>query len=489
MRRLGALLGRGRECARTAAHRPWLAVERTACNATFLLQRAAAPSTLPPKVPTWPSTQVLKTAMMGDTAAAWAGARRLGDSPSSLPPDSTDSAIRLLPTGQAVAGRAARARQRLGANWLIAAEGSSQLGACTLTPPAGGEGQWSWRRRRQQRSPRRSPAGSTAAAAAEVTAEEAAAPPSTTTGAPSHDAHMHAHDDPHDADPPKGAVAIVTTWDGIVNGLYHCSLLYWCQSAAALGSVLTAQVGVSAADLVMLITSSNTSRRSQDDMVMAVLKQECPALTRAARVPPRLQQTVASYMEERINRNGTEAKEHGLGRERFGAGNLYKWWFTSLSEYELILYADLDVELMPLQVQPKEVAARWLATWQAAVPPSGHPRLYGAADNWSPFNGGLWTLAHPSRELYELGLALLECTSWNATHGFNLMGRPRKLANAHPRVRQMLVPSTQLQVKDTRRKTRAYGENTWCVWLHRPRPSGAPLGCYWAVWASLPMHT
>jgi len=116
---------------------------------------------------------------------------------------------------------------------------------------------------------------------------------------------------------------------------------------------------------------------------------------------------------------------------------------------------------MPLQVQRQEVAARWLATWQAAVPPSGHPRLYGAADNWSPFNGGLWTLAHPSRALYELGLALLECTSWNATHGFNLMGRPRKLSNAYPRVRQMLVPSTQLHVKDTRRKTRAYGENTW----------------------------
>lgn len=46
---------------------------------------------------------------------------------------------------------------------------------------------------------------------------------------------------------------------------------------------------------------------------------------------------------------------------------------------------------------------------------------------WSPLNGGLWTLANPSSTLYQKALALLHSASWNRTHGFALMGTPQQL--------------------------------------------------------------
>lgn len=94
-----------------------------------------------------------------------------------------------------------------------------------------------------------------------------------------------------------------------------------------------------------------------------------------------------------------------------------------------------------------------------------------------PFNGGLWTLSNPSRELYEAGLALLNRGVWNVTHGFNLSGRPREHFARLPGLERM-------------RHTTMFRQNTWNVafgdcdqgflfhmfYLHEPRDGGGPIG-------------
>ena len=79
----------------------------------------------------------------------------------------------------------------------------------------------------------------------------------------------------------------------------------------------------------------------------------------------------------------------------------------------------------------------------------GRPRLLGISDYFVPLNGGLWTLGRPSRALYERGLAELERTTWNATHGFGLVGTPTELCARDPGLRKHMA------------KTRMLKHNTW----------------------------
>ena len=44
-----------------------------------------------------------------------------------------------------------------------------------------------------------------------------------------------------------------------------------------------------------------------------------------------------------------------------------KWWAASLTDYQLVLYADLDVELIPPEGPHTLVAARWRQTCDAVA--------------------------------------------------------------------------------------------------------------------------
>jgi hypothetical protein len=63
----------------------------------------------------------------------------------------------------------------------------------------------------------------------------------------------------------------------------------------------------------------------------------------------------------------------------------------------------------------------------------------------SPVNGGLWTIAWPTIEFYESGLALMRNASWNSSHGFNGIGRPRALYRDYPWVRARLANTRMLR--------------------------------------------
>jgi len=129
--------------------------------------------------------------------------------------------------------------------------------------------------------------------------------------------------------------------------------------------------------------------------------------------------------------------------------NMYKWLVFGLVQYQLIIYADLDVELLRPEQSPRVVGERWRSTFHVAAPPSRTPRVLSDKDMESPFNGGLWTLAWPSTALYERGLALMHRVQWNESDGFDHAGSPRELYSSRGELHWRLS------------ETRMLRSNTW----------------------------
>ena len=88
--------------------------------------------------------------------------------------------------------------------------------------------------------------------------------------------------------------------------------------------------------------------------------------------------------------------------------------------------------------QAHALLARWRAGMSRLAASDGGPRVLGTGDSVSPFNAGLWTIARPSRGLYEAGLQQMRVAAFNESHGFGLLGTPRALASARPELRKQL---------------------------------------------------
>ena len=120
---------------------------------------------------------------------------------------------------------------------------------------------------------------------------------------------------------------------------------------------------------------------------------------------------------------------------RLGQVNLWKWELLSLgASYEAVLYADLDVDLLPLDAaaDAQLIALEWAARLPAllsrtarATPPRHH---VGYADSTTPLNGGMFWVLPPNdgHRLYTEGLAVLRAP-WNFSHGWNRSGTPATL--------------------------------------------------------------
>lgn len=285
-------------------------------------------------------------------------------------------------------------------------------------------------------------------------------------------------------------LAIATVWDGVPD--YGCAVMHFCQHAQRLADTIVGGVSSSSADLLMMLTgdhvyqtSSKTCRCRKSGKRFcpecpasaqvgstafdprSVLASDCPQM-KVHTLDPALRSAVRQYASSPL----------GGCRAKWQTSVLYKWWVTSLVEYSLVILADLDVQLLRPEQPAAAVAARWRRTWDEAVPPDGRSRVYSEGDHWSPFNGGLWTLGRPSRELYEDGLALLRFGRWNTTHGFAHAGTPLDHFARLPGLRERM------------RHTTMYRKNTWDVafgdcdqgflfhmfYLHTPRRGGLPIG-------------
>ena len=106
--------------------------------------------------------------------------------------------------------------------------------------------------------------------------------------------------------------------------------------------------------------------------------------------------------------------------------SLTKWAVFGLTQYDAVVFADADLELLPLAEHGTAWAA---AAWRHALQGllrAPHARLLSDPDARSPLNAGL-LLVRPSAHLYEEGLATLRRCSYNRSHGWDLVGAPGSL--------------------------------------------------------------
>lgn len=105
----------------------------------------------------------------------------------------------------------------------------------------------------------------------------------------------------------------------------------------------------------------------------------------------------------------------------FQAVNLFKWGLFALTQYDVIVFADIDLELLPFSEVDLTVAA---SAWRLALQRFFHQRellVVAEPDPYSPFNGGLM-LMRPSPEVYQEGIEVLRACRFNRTHGWELSG-------------------------------------------------------------------
>jgi hypothetical protein len=114
---------------------------------------------------------------------------------------------------------------------------------------------------------------------------------------------------------------------------------------------------------------------------------------------------------------------------------ILKWQLFGLSDYHAVFFADLDTDVMPVELDPLAVRARWRAMLphfvkQGQLPssewPLRSPWLLGAADHDAPLNTGQFLL-RPNQRLFRDGLQVLSRCRFNASHGWEYVGPPRAL--------------------------------------------------------------
>ena len=113
-----------------------------------------------------------------------------------------------------------------------------------------------------------------------------------------------------------------------------------------------------------------------------------------------------------------------------------RWQFVGMTQFDAVLFLDHDTDMMPREVLPERLRARWQQMLPLFLMPRGKLRIDGnksaglrvlaSADACSPVNTGVM-LIKPSRWLYRDGVSVLSACTVNQTHGWGLVGKPRGL--------------------------------------------------------------
>jgi hypothetical protein len=110
--------------------------------------------------------------------------------------------------------------------------------------------------------------------------------------------------------------------------------------------------------------------------------------------------------------------------------NTLKIALFSMAEFDVVLFADLDVDIAPwLSVRDSRVNPSWLPRWQASIAAflGSNAVLVASPDHASPVSTGL-LLVKPSLAVHADALSLLRNTlTFSPTQGFNRCGPPRAL--------------------------------------------------------------
>ena len=229
-----------------------------------------------------------------------------------------------------------------------------------------------------------------------------------------------------------------------------CGVLPWCVAARRLMAVLAASTNFSV-DLLAVhgpppsnASVANVKEAHTTCHLTAATEQldrrDCPELRLLS--PSVELQAAAHAHAQRVIRGGIMS--YNARYIERGQSFLYKWELLRLSEYDAVLHADLDIDLMPYYAHPPTIAREWASKLPALLARARHgpsaaadasPRrlhIVGYHDSSTVFNGGMFWLFPPKSErLYWDGIDVLRAP-WNATHGWERAGTPAELFAERP---------------------------------------------------------
>ena len=226
--------------------------------------------------------------------------------------------------------------------------------------------------------------------------------------------------------PPK-LFGVVTLWDG--SDSHECALPLWCQQARRLAAKIPPPWRT---ELVVMAPKTSV---------------ECDAHYVWSDVTARANQ---AYLERVRIEGSWKYLKHCT---------LLKWAVFSLSHLELLLYADVDVDLDPARPGParavEESLFRMYFNAAAAAFLQSSAVIVGEPDHASPINTGVF-LAKPTRWVHEAGLACMRACSFNETTGFDAAGaRHSPCPSPNPNLKPSPSPNPDLYPSRSRSRSRS----------------------------------
>ena len=204
------------------------------------------------------------------------------------------------------------------------------------------------------------------------------------------------HDAPHTTAPKL--LGLVTLWDGSAN--HECALPLWCQQAHRLAAKIPPPWRT---QLVVMAPKSSG---------------ECNA------------SYVWSNDTARANRAYLDRTPIEGSWSYLKHCTLLKWGVFALSHLDLVLYADVDVDLDPTRFEFHGSLLRpYFRASIGAFLQSG-ALIVSDPDHASPINTGLF-LAKPARWVHAAGLSCMRSCNFSKDTGFDEAGEPRKLFGNH----------------------------------------------------------
>ena len=222
-----------------------------------------------------------------------------------------------------------------------------------------------------------------------------------------------------------------------------CGLVQWCQGAQRLQSVLQS-LGWSADILIITSDDASDAEETKSANVSGIAgeqhssaTEDCPSAI-SLRVPIDLSTALDGCRErwrkERASIITGLASHHVDQRPTLLRHirpsqlrrNFYKWVPFKLTEYDALLVADVDIDLLSHEQSARSIAAAWRSGLPQLLADS-NVHVVGTPDTSAPLNNGL-LLMRPSRALYNDGLAVLQTCHFNDTHGWDHIGRPQELS-------------------------------------------------------------
>ena len=234
-----------------------------------------------------------------------------------------------------------------------------------------------------------------------------------------------------------------------------CALLQWCQNARRLERVLPRHWHVAR---LVIGTGNDDWIAPSAGCAMTVVRAEASFEAAAGACAAHLTNTSDQFAAARGQVYGYIHKY-----SYFKKANLLKWMLFSLVPYDVILFADADVEIMPIAEASAETAGLWvlavtrLLSHEAAL-------LVADPDRQAPLNTGYMFL-RPDHALYADGLRVVTRCLFNRSVGWDHVGRPvTSFASVQPlslHSEAVERAASLLRAQALLRRTGAWRTNSW----------------------------